>query len=93
MVFQTSIPQTSACEVHASVITEWLPECMNKILQRDIKGATEENTQIKDVSNLIYICSTNPILVFKLHGFFYCVFQINFRGVQNFGYFCIIYVL
>ena len=61
--------RTSAFEVHVSVITEWLPEYLNKLPQRGHQGGHWRKQPIKDVSNLI------SIQVFKLHGFFVCVFQ------------------
>ena len=78
--------RTSACEVHPSVITERQPECLNKLLQRGHQGGHWRKHQIKDVSNLVYICPIHPIQVFKAHGFFcLCLSKNIFVGVQSLG--------
>ena len=45
--------------------------------QEDTKGATEKNSRMTDVSNLINICRKNPIQVSNLHGFFYISIKKN----------------
>ena len=41
--------QTRASEVHASVVAEWPPVCLHKLLPRGHQGATEENLEWKDM--------------------------------------------
>ena len=57
-------------EVHASVVTEWPPACLHKLLRRGHQTATLKNPQMEEVPNSINICPTNPIQVLNLHGFF-----------------------
>ena len=55
--------QTPASEVHAEVVTERPPVCLHKLLPREHQRDNWQKAWIKAVSNLINICSSNPIQV------------------------------
>ena len=59
-----------ASEVYASVVTESPPACLHKLRPRGHQSGNWRKPQMKDVSNLINICPTNPIQVLNLHGIF-----------------------
>ena len=70
--FHTSMPHRSpASEVHASVVTERPPGCLHKFLPRGHQRGNWRKPWMKDVSNLINICHTNPSQVLNLHGMFW----------------------
>ena len=62
--------QTAESEVHTSVVTEWPPACLHKLLPRGHQSSNWRNPHMKDIPNLIYICPTNPIKVLNLHEIF-----------------------
>ena len=64
-------------EVHASVVTEWPPTCLHKLIPRGLQTANKKTLK-KDVPNLINIHPTNPIQVSNLHEFLrrLCMFGI-----------------
>ena len=75
MCFQTSIPhkprQVRWCEVHASVVTEWPPTCLHKLLPRGHKTATKKNLKWKKSQLNLYLSykshsSFKPIWIFSM---------------------------
>ena len=68
--YAATVMQTTASEVHASVVTEWPPACLHELLPKIHQSGNWRKPQMKDVSNLISICPTKPIQVWNLHGFF-----------------------
>ena len=72
MGFQASILHRLllASEVRATMVTEWPPACLHKLLLRGHQDGWLENRRVKDVLNLTSICPRKPIQVWSLYGIF-----------------------
>ena len=54
------VMQTTASEVHASVVAEWPPACLHELLPKDTKMATEENLKWKTFPTWSVFVPQNP---------------------------------